>query len=361
MSQAVDYKCPNCGSALVFDPGLGRVRCQGCGSTFDPPAAPVEPLGPAISGGAKAAVAARAAEAAAPTGLSQVECRSCGAQIVVATQTEASTTCAYCHSPVVLVGQLSGGLAPDTVVPFSIRADQAREIFDRWISKKRYVQAGFYSRRRIDKLDGVYFPYFAVDAQADVQVEGTAHFTTGAGKYQRDHYFHVLREGEVQIENLPQEALRANRADKMINRLLPWDMTKQVPFAPQYLAGFQTERRDLDFGQVAVEVGHHLDLASRRLMATDVFQGDKRLRDMKLWGVTKIRRWRHRYTLLPAWVLFYTAPGGELYYFGINGQTGEAAGRLPINEGKLKRDAFLISAAGGLVVLAGLAAMLAGF
>ncbi|MDR2378395.1 MAG: TFIIB-type zinc ribbon-containing protein [Bifidobacteriaceae bacterium] len=374
MSQGVSFQCPNCGSPLAFDPAVGAQRCAACGSVFAPPGPDAGgPVGGGPGGGAadgrltgdigqsgrrQTPPAARPEAAAGPareagSGLSQAECRNCGAQIITATATRASTFCAYCHSPVVLTGQLSQDLAPDTVVPFAIGADQALRIFDAWISKKRYVAPGFYSRERVDRLDGVYFPYFAIDARADLRVEGTAHYSTGSGRRTHHHYFHVMREGEVQVENLPQEALRASRADKMINRLLPWNMTRQEPFRAEYLAGFQTERRDLDFEQVAAEAAYQVDLAGRRLLATDVFGRDRRFRDLRLWGVSQIREWRRRYTLLPAWVLFYIAPGGELYYFGVNGQTGEAVGRLPLNRGKLLRDSILLSIAGVLVVVLG--------
>jgi hypothetical protein len=308
-----------------------------------------------VAAGAAPVDAATAAAQANAQGLSAFECRSCGAAIVVATATRASTTCVYCHSPVVLTGQLAKGLEPDTVVPFTISHDQALAIFHDWITKKRYLAKGFYSRDRVDQLQGIYFPYFAVDAELDTNVEGTAHYETGSGDNRQDHYFHVIRQGQVQIENLPQEALRFSRADKMINRLLPWDLTKQTQFAPQYLVGFQTERRDLDFGEVQHEAAKDLDLAARRLMATDVLQRDSRFSDVRLWGASRIRRWRHRYTLLPAWVLFYIAPGGGLYYFGINGQTGEAAGRVPLNKRKLLAHTLLIASLGVLVILAGLA------
>ena len=33
----IEYKCPNCGAALAFDPDVGKVKCDHCGSvyTFD--------------------------------------------------------------------------------------------------------------------------------------------------------------------------------------------------------------------------------------------------------------------------------------------------------------------------------------
>ncbi|MDR2114210.1 MAG: TFIIB-type zinc ribbon-containing protein [Bifidobacteriaceae bacterium] len=364
MSQAIDYKCPNCGSEVIFDPGLGRLRCIGCGTVFESPeqvtGGTLGQMGQATLAAAPADAATAAQQAAASGSLDQVECRSCGAQIVVASGTQASTECAYCHSPVVLIGQLAQGLQPDSVVPFQVAEDQARNIFHQWISKKRYVQAGFYSRERIDKLDGVYFPYFAVDAQLDVQAEGTAHYSVHRNKNTEHHYYTVVREGEVQIANLPQEALKASRANKMINRLLPWDLTRQVEFTPQYLSGFQSERRDLDFNDVQNDVMYHLDLAGRRLLATDVFQGNRRYQDLKLWGASRLKQWKHRYTLLPAWVLFYIAPGGELFYFGINGQTWEAVGRLPVNSRKLLRDSAVISGLGALVSVLGLYLMAKG-
>ncbi|MDR1800070.1 MAG: TFIIB-type zinc ribbon-containing protein [Bifidobacteriaceae bacterium] len=296
---------------------------------------------------------ATAAAAANESGLSAVECTSCGAQIVVEGGTLASTVCMYCHSPVVLKGQLAAGLAPDSVVPFAITAERARELFDAWISGKHYVKPGFYSKHRIDKLDGVYFPYFAVDAQLDCNVYGVGHWTTGTGKDRQDHYRDFARSGRVGVWDLPQEALKANRANKMINRLLPWHIDQEQPFVPQYLAGFQTERRDLDFQDVAKEAAANVELATKRLIATQVFQEEAKFQDLTIYGPTTIADWKHRYTLLPAWVLFYIAPGGELYYFGVNGQTGEAAGKLPVNKRKLALHATLLSILGAVVSLFG--------
>ncbi|MDR0366650.1 MAG: TFIIB-type zinc ribbon-containing protein, partial [Bifidobacteriaceae bacterium] len=32
----MDYKCPNCGSNVVYDATLQTMRCSSCGSRFDP-------------------------------------------------------------------------------------------------------------------------------------------------------------------------------------------------------------------------------------------------------------------------------------------------------------------------------------
>ena len=30
-----EQKCPNCGGALIFDPAMGKLRCEFCDSIFD--------------------------------------------------------------------------------------------------------------------------------------------------------------------------------------------------------------------------------------------------------------------------------------------------------------------------------------
>ena len=56
---------------------------------------------------------------------------------------------------------------------------------------------------------------------------------------------------------------------------------------------------------------------------------------------------RWRYTLLPVWVLTYQGRTGTTYYYAMNGQTGETAGRLPLDQGRLFAHAGLI----GIVIL----------
>ena len=41
------------------------------------------------------------------------------------------------------------------------------------------------------------------------------------------------------------------------------------------------------------------------------------------------------YTLLPVWVLTYRAKGNDIFFFAMNGQTGEIVGKLPLDIKKL--------------------------
>ena len=53
-------------------------------------------------------------------------CNSCGGEIVCDENT-AATSCPYCGNPVVMMGQVSGALKPDYVIPFKIDKKAAKE------------------------------------------------------------------------------------------------------------------------------------------------------------------------------------------------------------------------------------------
>ena len=100
-------------------------------------------------------------------------CPSCGAEIVT-DATTAATQCFYCHNPVVLSGRLSGEFRPEYVIPFAIPKEEAEKRFLHWARSKRFVPRDFFHKSRIQKLSGVYFPYWMVDCKLDGAMEATA-------------------------------------------------------------------------------------------------------------------------------------------------------------------------------------------
>ena len=74
--------------------------------------------------------------------------------------TTAATYCFYCHNPVVLSGRLSGEYMPDFVLPFKISKEQAIEKFLSFARKKRFIPKDFFEKNQVQKMTGVYFPYW---------------------------------------------------------------------------------------------------------------------------------------------------------------------------------------------------------
>ncbi len=52
-------------------------------------------------------------------GLRTYVCKSCGGEIVGDANT-AATSCPFCDNPIVMMGQFSGSLKPDLVIPFKL-------------------------------------------------------------------------------------------------------------------------------------------------------------------------------------------------------------------------------------------------
>ena len=96
-----EQKCPNCGGALIFDPAMGKLRCEFCDSIFDVPQAAPKPQ-PRVD------TRQRDAALAQMQPLPVYVCRSCGAEVVTPAQTTGSLTCPYCSNNIVLTQQFSG-------------------------------------------------------------------------------------------------------------------------------------------------------------------------------------------------------------------------------------------------------------
>lgn len=331
------YQCPHCGGELVFDPQQGRFSCPYCTSVFTK--AEVEALDPARAADKKAA---DAAEDAAPDAADAFaahaavyECPSCGAQIV-ADDTTAATRCHYCHNPVVLESRLSGEDMPDALIPFRYDRDEATRMFLDWVGKRRFVPRDFFSKKQIENLTGVYFPYWVTDASGDASLCGTGRkirvWRTGDIEYTETRSFRVERAGRVSFKQFTSVALQ--KADQQLtSRILPYDFREMIDFSMPYLSGFQADRRDVARETLAPAVEEQLRGYSEQLLreqaggyASFSSEGTQTAFDRQDW----------RYALLPVWLLTYhDKRSGKLYYFAMNGQTGEIVGELPLSRGRL--------------------------
>ncbi|MDR3360044.1 MAG: TFIIB-type zinc ribbon-containing protein [Bifidobacteriaceae bacterium] len=353
--QTTQYTCPNCGFSLAFDPASGHLVCSACGSAFAVAANPAPPVPPAPPAAGGSAVAA---PASAGDDLSAANCPSCGAGIVILTETLAATKCVYCRSPLVLAGRLADESRPDTVVPFAVSRAQAEMTFRQWLAKKRYAPEAFRDPNILSQIEGVYFPYFAVSGEVSSRLEASLGQRSEPAAGTDDSstprpVLHAIVEGEAAVEDLPCRALRTIRTDRMMPGLLPYDLRHQAPFSAQYLAGFRAERPDVSFEEAAPGAERGLDIAARQAFASDLLRQDASTRSIHVWGESRVTRWHYRMTLLPVWMVYLMTADGEPAYLGVNGQTGAAAGVLPVDTAKLKRhvNAIMLGAIGlGLMI-----------
>jgi DNA-directed RNA polymerase subunit RPC12/RpoP len=341
----ITYKCPNCGGPLTFDAAKQLFDCDYCRGEFTEQVLLEKERQRLAKEQQEAAAVQPASAAAADTAGQEVvyNCPSCGAQLVTS-ETTAATFCYYCHNPVVLEGRLNKELRPDQVLPFAVAREQAVEKFLAWCRSKRFVPRDFFQKEQIEKISGVYYPYWMADYRGQAHFEGEgvkggAASVRGNYRVTEQQHFHVVRDAEISFNNVARSAL-SQTDRKLAEGVHPYDMAAAREFSPAYLSGFFAEKRDIEAATVRPEVEEELVGYARDLMrgASGYDQ---------LTGETKVdyQDVKYKYCLLPAWVLTYRGRDNKTYYYAMNGQNGNACGILPIDKGKLWLSALLIGAA----------------
>ena len=69
-----------------------------------------------------------------------------------------------------MMGQVSGALKPDYVIPFKIDKKAAKEALQRHYKGKKLLPKIFKKENHIDEIKGVYVPFWLFDADADADI-----------------------------------------------------------------------------------------------------------------------------------------------------------------------------------------------
>ncbi|HIR53903.1 MAG TPA: TFIIB-type zinc ribbon-containing protein [Candidatus Onthovicinus excrementipullorum] len=344
----VAYKCPNCDGELKFDPSSQKFACDYCGSGFT--LAELKQHAPEEGAEKEKQPSSQKAESSAGEGgeANLFTCPNCGAQIVTGCTT-AATECFYCHNPVVLSGRLSGEYLPKKIIPFKINREEAETRFREWLRKRKFVPRSFIGEKNLEKVTGVYFPYWMVDSDMHASLNATAEqvrrWRRGDIEYIETRYFELLREGNIHTGKILKNALsHANR--EVIDSVQPYDPSGIVDFSMPYLSGFQAEKRDIEREQLSQQVQQEFQNHATGMLRSTM-SGYTNIR--MLGGNSQILRENWNYTLLPVWTFVYHDRKKNKYYFyAMNGQTGNVYGKIPMDYKKLS----LISCGIGAAVFA---------
>lgn len=368
MTDTFTHKCPNCGGPLLFDPKDQKFHCEYCLSVYTEDEVTAyesaqreahlegnstQTSEPELTFSAESQVAEMSPEEKAAfkeasetdtmsedtleDAMELFDCPSCGAQIVTEATT-AATYCYYCHNPVVLSGRLSGKFLPEKVLPFAIEKEAAVEKFLAWTKKKWFIPKDFFNKEQIDKMTGVYFPYWVVDAEIDGQMQGMGTtlrvWRVGDLEYTETKQFDVERQGKISFKELIKNALSKNVQQKMVEAVQPFVLDKAVSFKSHYLAGFQAEKRDIEYEAIQKAIQDELKDYSEALLR-DTASGYTTL--TKLRTDISLDREKNHYMLLPIWVVTYRSheQSKKVYYYAMNGQTGKVSGILPVSYKRL--------------------------
>ena len=339
----VAYKCPACGASLPYSAGSMDFHCEYCGSHFTK----AQLDGP-MNGSSEEALPQNGRE----NGLDEKQrrfgdenmlymCPSCGASVMTDSELDASAECYYCHSPVVLSGRLSGEFRPDLIIPFKKTKNDAIEQFGQWISKKKFfVAKGFGSPQNINKIQGIYIPFWL----ADCCVEGkmTATCFKRVSSVRKGDYTYVTeaktiaeRDGSMVFRRVPADA--SSRADDaLMDSIEPFDYSQLEEFDMSYLSGHNAQRYDVSKEQVIPRINVRVTETAEEAFRKSIRGFDRVDVTYKDFRITNLN---YKQAMFPMWFLtfFYK---DKMYYFAMNGQTGKFGGTIPLNKLKLALVSF---------------------
>ncbi len=346
MAVMQEYKCPCCGGALEFNSTVQKMKCPFCDSEFD-----METL-KAYDNDLNSTqetemnwdtTAGSHWESGEADNLKAYVCQSCGGEIV-GDESTAATSCPYCGNPVVLMGQFSGDLKPDFVIPFKKDKKAAKEALQNHCKGKILLPKVFKDQNHIDEIKGIYVPFWLFDADVNANIRYKAtrvrHWSDSNYRYTETSFFSVFRSGQVAFDRVPVDG-STKMPDDLMESIEPYNFNEAVDFQTAYLAGYLADKYDVDAQQSINRANERIKRSTEESFASTV----KGYTSVIPEGSSiQLHNGKAKYALYPVWIL-NTTWQGKNYLFAMNGQTGKFVGDLPMDKGLFKKWLFGIAGA----------------
>ena len=348
-SMADTLKCPNCGSNLTLNADTGLLDCPNCGSSFDPQklavtveeleakqAEPTDPSQAPVQADAQAQAQGEAQPQDAPE-QTEFVCNACGAKLVTDSHT-AATFCAFCGSPALVGKRLTEQFQPQYMIPFKYSRKSAEEAFIQWAGKGKWTPFGFVSKKNVQKMTGLYVPFWLFNINATIDAKGTGTKSHYRGDDEIVESFNFERKAQLYWNNVPLDG-ETRIDDALMEAIEPFDFEALMPYDYRYLPGFYADRYDQtpqDLSGRATKRG--IDGINQALNSS--LKGTYDRFTIKE-NLSRIDSMEANYALLPVWFLSYKYRN-KYYYFAMNGQTGEVAGQVPVSPVKKMMFFFIV-------------------
>lgn len=330
MQTLQEFKCPACGGTIAYDSSVGKLRCPYCDTEFDIDA--LSEYSASLDGEDSVSfdtVGDGEWHEGESDELRSYICSSCGGELVTDANT-AATVCPFCESTVVLTDRLSGVRRPDIVIPFKLDKKSACAALERHMKGKRLLPREFRDKNRIEKIRGIYVPFWLFDAgvDADLRYKATKVDTWSDSDYdyEETEYYSVIRSGRIAFAGVPVDG-SSKMPDELMESIEPFLLDDAVDFRTAYLAGYLADKYDITSHECSSRAEERIRSSTAAAFANTV----RGYSDVRCEGGSiRTTSGRARYALLPVWLLV-TKYGDKSYTFAMNGQTGRFVGDLPVS------------------------------
>ncbi len=318
MSKVLDNKCPGCGAPIHFKPKLGIFKCDYCEGEYT--AEQLKDMEKINK------------EEVDTTNYVNYNCPDCGAEIITDENT-AATFCVYCGNTSIIKNRLSGEFAPSKIIPFKMEKQKAIEAFKRLRKGRPLTPKTFTSENNIEKIQGVYIPFWLYEVDVDGTIEATAtrvkSWSSGDTHYTKTDYYNVVRTGTMSYHRVPVDG-STRFANDMMNTIEPFDYSKLIDYNHAYLSGFLAEKYDVNKKDAFKDAETRTLNSTKEEMLNSMHgYSSKTIRKNKLESKEK----NVEYALLPVWMV-NVKYNNEYYLFAMNGESGKFIGNIPIDKKK---------------------------
>jgi hypothetical protein len=329
------FACPACGAEAVWNPAKQALVCPFCGTTS--PAALEANSGEFVEHDLVSALRGITDDKRGwQTEKRYVKCQSCQAISVLDPQRQAQR-CEFCGSAeLVPYEQTKDAFRPESVLPFKITEEKAREGIRAWYGKLWLAPNALKRRALTDTVKGVYLPYWTFDAHVDATWTAEAghyyytneSYTDGSGRVQTRQAQHVRWEpaaGRLQHffdDDLVCASVGVHSA--LLRGIEPFPTAELRAYDPGFVAGWVVERYQIDLVAAAKAARDAMDAKLRQLCAEQV-PGDT-YRNLDVRANYSGQTFKH--ILAPIWLLSYNF-GARAFQAVMNGFTGAIEGEYP--------------------------------
>jgi hypothetical protein len=353
------HACSACGAQAEWNPAKQLLVCPFCGTAtpfaVDAATGAIEELDLA-----KALRDLPDEDRGWQTEKRTVQCQSCKA-VSVFDPERVGQNCEFCGSPALVdYKEIKAPIRPQSLLPFTVTEANVREQIRKWYASKWLAPNKLRTRALVDRVHGVYIPYWTFDAHVVCPWDAEAghyYYTTETyregGQTRTRQVRHVRWEpasGEVRhfFDDEPVPGTQGV-ATRLLKQVEPFPTTELKPYDTAFLSGFVIEHYQIVLFDAAKRSQEQMNAQLYQMCAAQI-PGDT-FRNLQIHPAYSGQTFKH--ILVPVWLLTYNF-SAKVYQVVVNGVTGRMAGDYPKSPWKI---ALLVLLA---IIVVFIIAMLAG-
>lgn len=317
--EVLDNKCPSCAAKIDFNPQNQLWDCKYCGSKYS--------LDEMKKYENASNTKNNMVDNHSFNGMTNYHCRNCGAEII-ADNTFVATFCVYCGSTAILKEKIDSGRVPDLIIPFKKTKDTAAKAFEKLTKGKPLMPKKFKEVKNIEKICGVYIPFWAYDITGDGSITFSCNdvstWSDSHYRYTKTSNYETIVEGHFDYDKVLVDASSRFR-DDLMDSIEPFNFKELQEYNHAYLSGFLAEKYDIDEEK-------SLKRAFKRSMNTCINLSDREIHhnnsSVSENHINLVNK-KCSYIMLPVWMVNIKYKD-KIYTFAMNGQTGKMVGNIPI-------------------------------